>query len=62
MSKKNEIMNVKFNELDESKKLEVLGVDESIFVTPRFKGVDKSVVINDLWNSKTNAEKRALLV
>ena len=61
MSKKNVLMNNKFNELEDVKKMEVLGIDESIFSSHRFKGVDKSVVINDLWNGKTNAEKRALL-
>lgn len=61
MSKKNALLDVKFNELDEVKKMEVLGVDENTFTSARFKGVDKSVVINDLWCGKTNSEKRSLL-
>lgn len=61
MSKKNELMNEKFNELSFEKKLEVLGVTEDIFTSHRFKGVEPNVAVNDLWSSKTNAEKRNLL-
>ena len=58
---KNIQMNEKFNSLDESKKMEVLGITEETFATTRFKGIAREVVINDLWNSHTNAEKRVLL-
>ncbi len=61
MSKKNELMNEKFNELSFEKKLEVLGVTEDIFTSHRFRGVEPNVAVNDLWTSKTNAEKRNLL-
>ena len=61
MSKKNELMNEKFNELSFEKKLEVLGVTEDIFTSHRFRGVESNVAVNDLWASKTNAEKRNLL-
>jgi hypothetical protein len=61
MSKKNELMNEKFNELSFEKKLEVLGVTEDIFTSHRFRGVEPNVAVNDLWASKTNAEKRNLL-
>lgn len=61
MSKKNELMNEKFNELSFEKKLEVLGVTEDIFTNHRFRGVEPNVAVNDLWASKTNAEKRNLL-
>lgn len=61
MSKKNELMNEKFNELSFEKKLEVLGVTEDIFTSHRFRGVEPNVAVNDLWDSKTNAEKRNLL-
>ena len=60
MSKKNELMNEKFNELSFEKKLEVLGVTEDIFTSHRFRGVEPNVAVNDLWASKTNAEKRNL--
>lgn len=58
---KNSEMNLKFEGLSESKKLEVLGVTEEVFTSHRFKGLDKNVVINDLWNGKTNSEKRSML-
>ena len=61
MTKKNELMNEKFNELSIEKKLEVLGVTEDIFTSHRFRGVEPNVAVNDLWASKTNAEKRNLL-
>ena len=61
MSKKNELMNEKFNELSFEKKLEVLGVTEDIFTSHRFRGIEPNVAVNDLWTSKTNAEKRNLL-
>ena len=61
MSKKNVAMDEKFFSLNESEKMGVLNVDSSIFNTPRFKGIEKDVVLFDLWSSKTNAEKRNLL-
>lgn len=61
MSKKNVAMNEKFFSLNESEKMDVLNVDSSIFNTPRFKGIEKDVVLFDLWSGKTNAEKRNLL-
>jgi hypothetical protein len=61
MSKKNVAMDEKFFSLSESEKMGVLNVDSSIFNIPRFKGIEKDVVLFDLWSSKTNAEKRNLL-
>jgi hypothetical protein len=60
MSKKN-VMDEKFFSLNETEKMGVLNVDSSIFNTPRFKGLEKDVVLFDLWSGKTNAEKRNLL-
>ena len=61
MSKKNVAMDEKFFSLSETEKMGVLNVDSSIFNIPRFKGIEKDVVLFDLWSSKTNAEKRNLL-
>lgn len=62
MSKeKNETMNIKFNELNENIKMEILGITDDVFNAPRFRGIDKQVVINDIWFSKTNAQKRSIL-
>ena len=61
MSKKNVIMNEKFYTLNEAEQMNVLGVDESIFTSHRFRGVERNVVLLDLWSGKTNAEKRKLM-
>lgn len=61
MSKKNVAMNEKFYSLNEAEQMNVLGVDESIFSSHRFRGVERNVTLSDLWSGKTNAEKRNLL-
>ena len=61
MSKKNVVMEEKFFSLSESEKMNVLGVDESIFSSHRFRGVERNVALSDLWSGKTNAEKRKLM-
>ena len=61
MSKKYELMNEMFNDLSFEKKLEVLGVTEDIFTSHRFRGVEPNVAVNDLWNGKTNSQKRTLM-
>lgn len=62
MSKeKNETMNIKFNELNENIKMEILDITDDVLNAPRFRGIDKQVVINDIWFSKTNAQKRSIL-
>lgn len=58
---KNKVLDEKFNVLDESKKLELLCITEDTFTLPRFKGIDKNIVINDLWSAQTNSEKRCAL-
>lgn len=54
-------LDVTFNQLEESKKLQILGIDEDVLKQTRFKGLETSVIIYDVWNGKTNAEKRAIL-
>ena len=58
---KNIALDVTFNQLEESKKLQILGIDEDVLKQTRFKGIETSVIIYDVWNGKTNAEKRAIL-
>ena len=41
--------------------MEVLGVTEDTFKLTRFKGIDKNIVVNDIWNGRTNSEKRAIM-
>lgn len=62
MSKeKNELMNSTFESLSVEKKKELLCINDNVLSSSRFKGLDVNVVINDLWNGKTNAQKRMLL-
>lgn len=58
---KNIALDVTFNQLEDSKKLQILGIDEDVLQQTRFKGLETSVIIYDVWNGKTNAEKRAIL-
>lgn len=58
---KNIALDVTFNQLEETKKLQILGIDEDVLKQTRFKGLETSVIIYDVWNGKTNAEKRAIL-
>ena len=50
-----------FFSLEESKQMNILGINEETFKTPRFKGVNRKTVISDLWNGKTNSEQRNLM-
>lgn len=61
MGKFNEILEQKFNEMSLEKKMTVLGVNDDTFSVTRFRGIEKDVVVNDIWNGKTNAEKRSLM-
>lgn len=62
MSKeKNALMDSTFNSLDVEKKKELLCINENTMAMSRFKGLSVDVVINDLWNAKTNSQKRLLL-
>lgn len=58
---KNIALDVAFNQLEESKKLQILGIDENVLKQTRFKNIETSVIIYDVWNGKTNAEKRSIL-
>lgn len=58
---KNIALDVTFNQLEETKKLQILGIDEDVLKQTRFKGLETSVIIYDVWNGKTNAEKRSIL-
>lgn len=58
---KNIALDVTFNQLEETKKLQILSIDEDVLKQTRFKGLETSVIIYDVWNGKTNAEKRAIL-
>ena len=46
---------------EESKQMSALGINEETFKIPRFKGLNRSSVIADLWNGKTSSEQRKML-
>ena len=57
----NVILDATFNKLEVEKKLDILGITEETLTHPRFKNIELSVVINDIWNGRTNSEKRSIL-
>lgn len=62
MSKeKNALMDAQFNELGVDKKKELLGLNDTVLSQSRFRGLAIETVINDVWNGKTNSQRRALL-
>lgn len=61
MNKKNIEMNEKFTNFSDDVKMKLLNIDETIFNMSRFKGIPKDTVINDIWNGKTNSQKRQIL-
>lgn len=62
MSKRtNDLLDSTFQELDVERKKDLLCINDNILSSSRFRGLDIDVVINDLWNGKTNAQKRIML-
>lgn len=62
MSKeKNVLMDVKFNELTMDVQMDLLGLTEDVMSQPRFKNLPIEDVIKDVWNSRTNSQKRIIL-
>ena len=57
----NVILDATFNKLEVEKKLDILGITEETLTNPRFKNIELSVIINDIWNGRTNSEKRSIL-
>lgn len=62
MSKRtNDLLDSTFQELDVERKKDLLCINDNLLSSSRFRGLDIDVVINDLWNGKTNAQKRIML-
>lgn len=57
----NELLNSTFQALDVEQKKALLSINDNVLSSSRFKGLDINIVINDLWNGKTNAQKRVML-
>ena len=61
MVNKNVIMNQKFNELTIDEKMNVLGINDTIVTNSKYKYCTKETIVSDLWNGKTNSQKRKLM-
>jgi hypothetical protein len=58
---KNELLDVKFAECTENAKKIALGIDETLLKQSRFKGMEIDNIIKQLWNGRTNSQKRKIL-
>lgn len=61
MKNKNVQMNETFFQLSDEDKMKVLEINNDIFSTPRFRNINKNIVLSDLWSGKTNSQKRKLI-
>lgn len=61
MVNKNVLMNQKFNDLSLEDKMKVLNINDAILSDSRYKYYTKDQVVRDMWNGKTNSQKRKLL-
>lgn len=61
MANKNDVMNQKFNELTIDEKMNVLGINDAIVTNSKYKYCTKETIVSDLWNGKTNSQKRKLM-
>lgn len=60
-SKRTIVMDETFFGFDENKQMSLLGINEETFSIPKFRGLPRNTVISDIWNGKTNSERRKLL-
>jgi hypothetical protein len=61
LNPKNEILNEKFFSLELDVKSKLVSVTENVLAEPRFKNMEENDVVRQLWNNKTNAQKRCIL-
>ena len=59
MVNKNDLMNQKFDSFSMEDKMKVLGITQKTFDDKKY--CSKDMVVSDMWNSKTNSQKRKLL-
>ena len=59
MVNKNDLMNQKFDSFSMEDKMKVLGITQSTFADKKYCSED--MIVSDMWNSKTNSQKRKLL-
>ena len=58
---KNQELDIRFAECNERGQKIALGIDETLLKQSRFKGMEMKDIINQLWNGKTNSQKRNIL-
>lgn len=61
MTPKNEKMNEKFFNLSQDVQMKSLGLTENTPHTSRFKNMNISDIIKQIWDGKFNSEKRHIL-
>lgn len=60
-NKKSIEMDAKFESFEQQKQMNLLNITDNTLKETRFKNIPLETVINDLWNGKTNSQKRNLL-
>lgn len=58
---KNQELDIRFAECNERGQKIALGIDETLLKQSRFKGMTTEEIIKQLWNGKTNSQKRKIL-
>ena len=61
MVNKNDLMNQKFNDFSMEDKMKVLGITQDTFNETKYKYYTDDMVVSDMWNGKTNSQKRKLM-
>lgn len=60
-NKKSIEMDAKFESFEQQKQMNLLNITDNTLKETRFKNIPLETVIKDLWNGKTNSQKRNLL-
>lgn len=61
MTPKNEKMNEKFFNLSQDVQMKSLGLTENALTTSRFKDMNMTDIIKQVWDAQFNSEKRRIL-
>lgn len=60
-NKKSIEMDAKFESFEQQTQMNLLNITDNTLKETRFKNIPLEIVIKDLWNGKTNSQKRNLL-
>ena len=61
MVNKNDLLNQKFNNFSMEEKMKILGITEEVFSNHKYRYYTNDMVVSDMWNGKTNSQKRKLM-